>query len=78
MLVQVKHIGLVNIVAGKKIVPEFIQHRATADNLAHALIDIVDDKDRIAIMKEELARVRELLGSQGASGTVAEHIMASG
>ncbi len=76
LLVRVKNIGLVNIVAGKTIVPEFIQHRASASALARALMMILDDPERLRTMKDELGKVRSLLGSAGASKVVAQRIMA--
>ena len=76
LLVQVKNIGLVNIVAGRTIVPEFIQHRATAKNLAESMMDLFEEEGRLATMREELGKVRELLGSSGASAIVADRIMA--
>ncbi|MBI3586792.1 MAG: lipid-A-disaccharide synthase [Ignavibacteriales bacterium] len=75
MLIQVKNIGLVNIVAGKQIVPEFIQHRATASNLANEVMRILHDESLVATMKLELAKVRERLGEIGASRRVAERIL---
>lgn len=75
MLVQVKNIGLVNIVAGKQIVPEFIQHRATASNLADEAMKILRDETLIVTMKAELGKVREKLGEIGASRRVAERIL---
>lgn len=37
MLVRVKFIGLPNLLAGREVVPEFIQHRATPEQLCSAL-----------------------------------------
>jgi len=72
----VKNIGLVNIVAGRTIVPEFIQHRATARNMAQSIMDVFEEDGRLETMKEELGKVRELLGSTGASQIVADRILA--
>ncbi|OGU31939.1 MAG: lipid-A-disaccharide synthase [Ignavibacteria bacterium GWA2_55_11] len=76
LLVRVKNIGLVNIVAGKKIVPEFIQHRASARAMAQAAMEILEDEQRLLTMREDLRKVRGLLGTSGASRTVAERILA--
>jgi lipid-A-disaccharide synthase len=75
LLVRVKNIGLVNIVAGKSVVPEFIQHRATAKNLKKIALEFLKDPAKLADMKSELAKIRGMLGSLGASRTVAEHIV---
>ena len=75
LFVQIKNIGLVNIVAGKQIVPEYIQHRATAANLARAVRTLLNDKDAVQTMKTELANIKAKLGEHGASQKVAERIL---
>ncbi len=75
LMVRVKNIGLVNIVAGRRIVPEFIQHRATARKLRDAALALLRNPERVAEMKRELAGIKGMLGSVGASRTVAERIM---
>ena len=74
-MIRVKNIGLVNIVAGKRIVPEFIQHQANARNLADAALEFLRDPQRIAGMKSELSKRKGMLGAHGASRTVAERIV---
>lgn len=75
LMVRVKNIGLVNIVAGKTIVPEFIQHRATAKNLKEAAVELLKDPARVTEMKQELSKIKGMLGTHGASRTVAENII---
>jgi lipid-A-disaccharide synthase len=75
LLVRVKNIGLVNIVAGKQIVPELIQHRATVNNLVNEAAAILEDEHRQRAMKAELSQLRNLLGAAGASRRVAERIL---
>jgi lipid-A-disaccharide synthase len=74
-LIRVKNIGLVNIVAGKQIVPEFIQHRATAANLAKEALKILRNERLLATIREELSKVKGRLGEIGASHRVAERIL---
>ena len=74
-LVHVQNIGLVNIVAGKKIAPEFIQYKASAKKMAKQAIKLLNDDGRLAEMKVELSKVKILLGTVGASRRVAERIM---
>lgn len=76
LLVQVRNIGLVNIVAGRTIVPEFIQHRATAGTLVRHGRSLLNDRGRLDVMRADLDRVRALLGTPGAAGRVAERILA--
>jgi len=74
-LVRVKNIGLVNIAAGKMIVPEFVQQRAAAKKMAHAAMKLLNDKKRLEDMKAELSKVKVLLGTAGASRRVAERVL---
>ncbi len=75
VLVQVRNIGLVNIVAGKTIVPEFIQHRVAARPLVREALALLSDEERMNTMRTELRRVRDLLGTPGAASRVAEHVL---
>ncbi len=75
MLIKIPHIGLPNIVAGRRIVPELLQGEANATNIARETLPIVTDpavRDRIAA---DLADVRRKLGESGAVGRVAEVIL---
>ena len=42
--VKIKNVTLPNIIAGKTIVPEFIQDKCNAQNLSKAVIKCIDDK----------------------------------
>jgi lipid-A-disaccharide synthase len=65
-LVKIPHIGMVNIVAGKKIVPEFIQSRAKPEKIAEEMEKILKDKDEYKKIKIELSMVGKKLGEKGA------------
>jgi lipid-A-disaccharide synthase len=75
MLIRLKNIGLVNIVAGKQIVPEFIQHRAAAPTMAREVIHLLQNSELLASMKQELLSVKGRLGEFGASQRVAQRIL---
>lgn len=66
-LVKVRSVGLANIIAGREIVPEFIQYDATPERIACELLSLVKDEARLALMEEDLKLVRERLGDTGAS-----------
>jgi lipid-A-disaccharide synthase len=78
MLVDVANIGLVNIVAGKTVAPEFLQHEMTVQNIVEAVDRILKDDGYRRTMKVELSQIREKLGKAGASTRVAEGIIALG
>ncbi len=71
MIIRVRNIGLVNIVAGRTVVPELVQDDATPENIARALSEVLEDPARHAAVRNELLRVRGLLGEGGASAKAA-------
>ncbi|MEM7417398.1 MAG: lipid-A-disaccharide synthase [Gemmatimonadota bacterium] len=72
-VVDVEHIGLPNLVAGRRIVPEFIQEDATPESLADAVIPLLEDGSTARSTQiEELAGVRGGLGARGAADRVAD------
>jgi lipid-A-disaccharide synthase len=76
ILVRVKNIGLVNIVAGKRIVPELIQQNVTVQKTVEAAEELLSNEVAREAMKKELSAVKGLLGSRGASANVANAILA--
>jgi lipid-A-disaccharide synthase len=78
-LVTCEHIGLVNLIAQRRVAPEFIQGQATASALRAAVRPLLDREGRAA--REQCAafpEVRQRLGSPGAAERVvqlAEEIM---
>ena len=75
IILKVPFIGLVNLVAGEKIVPELTQNDVTPDKLAHELLSILDDADTMAEMKDKLKAVKDQLGMGGASEKTAKIAM---
>ncbi len=75
MLVKIPDIGLVNIVAGVRIVPEFVQFDATPEKIADEAIGLISSPEKINEIKAKLRAVREKLGSPGASNRAAESIL---
>lgn len=75
LLVSVESIGLVNIVAGKKIVPELIQHGANADAIASNINRLFENPVLAEEMRNELAKVKGKLGTPGAASRVADTLI---
>ena len=74
-VVKVEAIGMVNLIAGEKIVPELVQDAFTAEAVAREAIDILTNPARAVRIREGLASVRAKLGGPGASRRAAEAIL---
>jgi len=73
-VLDVTHISLVNIIAGKEVVPELIQHEATAKNIvAQSRKILYDDKYRESMISS-FRQIRELFSGKQPSRRVAEMI----
>jgi lipid-A-disaccharide synthase len=68
----VEHVAMPNIVAGRAIVPELLQGRATGQAIAAAARAILDAPGRRAVMVDELRAVRARLGRGGAAVRAAD------
>jgi len=75
LLVKTPHISLVNIVAGREVVPEFIQFRATPRRLSSAISELLHDRATRESMTAELKRVSEMLGGRGATERAARIVV---
>lgn len=73
-LVRVKFLGLVNLLAKKKIVPEFIQF-LEPEKIAQTAVSIMNNPEVYRGMKKDFQAVRNLLGSSGASRKAAAEIL---
>jgi lipid-A-disaccharide synthase len=71
LLVKTPFIGLPNIIAGKSIVREFIQHEATSTTLVAEIEKILSDSDYRTTMQHNLAEVKQRLGQGGGSKNMA-------
>jgi lipid-A-disaccharide synthase len=77
-MIQVPWIGLVNIVAGRKVVPELVQNDLTEETVVSAVRPMLLDPGVAAAMRRDLAVIKERLGGPGASRRVAEGILELG
>lgn len=73
--VKIPHIGIVNIVAGREIVPEFIQFNARPKMIAGSIVELLQKPDRASRMIKDLAEVKSSLGEPGAAGRAAKLIL---
>lgn len=73
-LIKVEHFGLINLIAGERIVKEMIQDDFTPRNLANELFRILEPEINAGIRKK-LSKASEKLGSGGASKRAAAAIL---
>jgi lipid-A-disaccharide synthase len=64
-LVKVPFLSMVNLIAGKQIVPELIQHDMTGASLAAAAKELLTSGEKAARMRLDLAQVRAALTDEG-------------
>lgn len=74
-LIKIPYIGLVNVVAGKQIVPEFVQFMAMPILISKAAIELLKNKEKYNNIQKELSKIKTHLGSMGASKRTAQSII---
>lgn len=70
-LIRIPFIGLPNILAGRSVVREFIQNDADGPALAEEIVRILEDPDYAERIREDLQRIKTLLGEGGGSARLA-------
>ncbi len=75
-LIKVPYLGLVNLLADTRVIPEFIQQDAHSETLAHEAKVFLQSPELQKKMKEEFRQVREKLGEKGASTRAAKEVLA--
>jgi lipid-A-disaccharide synthase len=76
LVLQTKHLGMPNVLAGREIVPEFIQHEARPDAIAKAVLKLMNDQPARDVMVSEFDAIIAKLGETGASAKAARAIIA--
>jgi len=75
LVVRVPHIAMVNHIAGRAVVPEYVQMRATPAGIARELVELLRSEERRNAMRQELRRVKDLLGPPGAVERAAQVVL---
>jgi lipid-A-disaccharide synthase len=76
LLVRVEHIGMANLIAGERLVPELVQNDASPERIAAESRALLDSPDTRAAVSAKLLRLRERLGGPGAADRVADLALA--
>jgi len=67
-LIHLDTFGMVNLIAGRRIVPELMQHDATGERIAAEVQSVLTDPLRLARMRRDLEEVRQKLVEGGGAG----------
>ena len=71
-LVKTKNLSLVNILANKEVVPEFMPYFSSIEPITEKIESILQDKGRLVEVSAELAGLAKSLGKKKASEEVAQ------
>lgn len=75
-LITAEHYGLVNLVAGERLVTELMQQALTAERLAAELLRLLET-DHGDLLREKLRDIAHRLGEPGASRRAAETVLSA-
>ena len=75
IFVNVNYAGMVNIIANKEIMPEYLQNDAKANSIKNNIIKIINNDNLLNKMKKELLQITEKIKCENASKRAASHIM---
>jgi lipid-A-disaccharide synthase len=74
-LINVPHVGMPNLIAGRAIAPELLQDQLTGEALSRLIAELLADAPRLKTMREDLAAVRAQLGTAQASERAARCLL---
>jgi lipid-A-disaccharide synthase len=75
-LVRLPHIAMPNLVAGRGVVPELVQHECTPERIAEELLRYLTEPERADDVRSSLSEIRGRLGGPGVYERAAEQILA--
>ena len=75
LMVKTDYVGMVNIIAEKKIVPEYIQNQANSESIIKETFAMINSLEKQEKMRSDLLGVQKKLQASGASKRAAQHIL---
>lgn len=75
-LIKLNNIGMANIILGKQVVPELIQHSVTEEEIYKESFEILSSVDKYSSIRSALSGIKNKLGTPGASERAAKSILA--
>jgi lipid-A-disaccharide synthase len=70
-LIRVPHIALPNVILGRRVCPELIQHEARPERIAQEVLDLIRNPERAAAQRRWFEQLSRMLGEPGAAGRAA-------
>jgi lipid-A-disaccharide synthase len=74
-LVKTRHLSLVNILAGKELVPEFMPYFRSIEPIVESVRSLVDDPQRLALMSKRLISLAQPLHTADAAEKLAAVVL---
>jgi lipid-A-disaccharide synthase len=74
-LVRVEHIGMINIVAGERIAPEYVQRAARPEPIGRDVVRFLTDEVHAGIVRSKLLAAKAKLGPPGAAKRAARAVL---
>ncbi len=74
-LIKSKYLSLVNILAGKELVPEFMPYFSSIEPIAESIERLLEDRDKLTQISGELIKLVEPLAEKKARQEVAEIVL---
>ncbi len=75
-VVTVKFLSLINVMAGERVLPEFVQDDLTPNAVAQEALELLNNPQRRDLMKRRVGEIIATLGEPGASKRAAAAILA--
>jgi len=66
-VVKINNFGLPNLIAGKEVIPELLQEDVNPETLSGLVMGYLNDSSKIDMMKKDFRKIRNKIGSSGAS-----------
>ena len=77
VVVRIKFIGIINVLAGREVVPELVQHLCSPERLGAAMVEMLTHPEKRAALQQDLASVVATLGEGGAYARAAHAVLAA-
>lgn len=75
LVIKTPYLGMPNVLAGREVVPEFIQHRAHPRAISQAVLELLNEPAKRALIIREFDSIVNNLGESGASEKAARAII---